>query len=493
VNAPMAISLEVGPNVGEPVRSRIEYAFRVFAAIYGHAVIDGDGSQNAIRCCYGAALPLQAARPTFFIPALYQQTLEDTPRKLLSKFRYAGEDFYLACGRDSSTGRPDWLGEIFLWLSGSHELGIAQRDSVGRIPYSETVFSREGISPRKPRAAQIMAWMENALRRGDTAEALPRAPSPVSDSEHLVVCSHDIDFYHVDWSSAFIRLAKNLVIALLNYRSSSFFIDNLRMMLQLFSGKRTGDYLPALLSAAHECGFESTLFVVARQGHRRDPNYKLEQIAKQLLEAAKQGFRVGLHGSYRSIIEDGTLAEESRRLGDCMGKRPITNRQHWLRFANHQVLFNEIERAGLQADSTLGFSEAAGFRNGACFAFPPYNFAQERPCNFLEVPMVLMDGSVEEEARASGVAPQQLADEVLGESRKYGWGGISVIWHNPIESLSVPREINAVFWNCARQKSQHGEKWLSLEQFLLRCSERYQKAGLLTSAPVGLEEQHTGV
>jgi hypothetical protein len=246
-------------------------------------------------------------------------------------------------------------------------------------------------------------------------------------------------------------------------------------------------------AASREYGFASTLFVVARQGHRRDPNYRLEHIAGELANAVEKGFSVEVHGSYRSVVEDQTLTEEARALSDCVARKPLGNRQHWLRFAEHKVLFGEIERAELAADSTLGFSEAVGFRNGACFAFPPYNFAQERPCNFLEVPMVLMDGALEAEARASGMAPEQLAQEVLGESRKYGWGGVSVLWHNPIEALSVPEEINAVFWKCAKQKEALGEKWVSLEQFLVCCAERYQRAGLLASPLVGVEERHVRI
>jgi hypothetical protein len=309
-----------------------------------------------------------------------------------------------------------------------------------------------------------------------------------------VVCSHDIDFYYADRYSTFVRLVKNLAVAVLHYKSRSFLFDNLKMLFALLGGKRIGDYLPALLQAAGgEYDFGSTLFVVTRQGHRRDPNYRLEQIAGELVNAVEKGFSVEVHGSYRSVIEDQTLAEEERALSDCTGRKPLGNRQHWLRFAEHQVLFDAIERAGLLADSTLGFSEAVGFRNGACFAFPPYNFAQERPCNFLEVPLVLMDGGLEAEARVSGTSPEQLAQEVLGESRKYGWGGVSVLWHNPIEPLSVPEKINDVFWKCAKQKETSGEKWVSLEQFLVCCAERYRRAGLLASPSVRVEERHAGI
>lgn len=482
VNGSRPISLQFSPNVGEPIRSRIDYAFRVFAAIYNHAVVADDEDGAAIRCFYGETPSSPAGQHFFYVPALYRENLFENGRRALAKHRYANEDVYLGFGTDASSGRPDWLGEIFLWLSSSQEISIAERDSAGRIPYSETIFGREGLSPRKPHAALLMAWMENALCNGNTKaeEALPKPPSPVPGVEHLVVCSHDIDFYFADRASSLARLIKNLVVAIVLYKDWSYFADNFKMLLQLLGGKRIGEYLPALLKAADgECDFRSTFFVVTRRAHRRDPNYRLEQIADHLLNAAKEGFTVGVHGSYRSVVEDGTLSEEAQVLSERIGGKLTGTRQHWLRFGEHAVLFGEIERAGLACDSTLGFSEVVGFRNGASFAFPPYDFVREKPHGFLEIPLVLMDGSLEATARGSRTAPQQLAEEVLGESRKRGWGGISVLWHNPIEPISVPAEINRVFWNCAKQQKVVREKWITVEQFLACCLERYQRAGLL--------------
>jgi hypothetical protein len=465
----------------------------VFAAIYNHAVVEGDGGESPIRCFYGESPPSTEGPRLFHIPAMYREGFLHE-KKVPLKRRYAGEDVYLSCGLDPATERPDWLGEIFLWLSCSHEASITARDDVGRVPYSEMIFGRYGLSPRKPYAALLMAWMENALCHGNEQESLPKAPSPVSGVEHLVVCSHDVDFYYAGRYSAVARFVKNLVLAVLNYKSSSFFFDNLRMMIELLGGKRPGEYLPALVKAARgDLDFGSTLFIVTRQGHRRDPDYTLEQITAHLSHAVEKGFSVEVHGSYRSVVEDRTLAEEARALGALIERKPSGNRQHWLRFTEHQVLFDEIERADLLADSTLGISEVVGFRNAACFAFPPYNFAQERPCNFLEVPLVLMDVTLEAEARALHAAPQQIAEEVLRESRRYGWGGISLLWHNPIESISVPKEINAVFWNCAKQQEESREKWVSLEKFLACCAERYQRAGLLASPLVRVEESHAGL
>src|SRR5262249_31185171 len=227
----------------------------------------------------------------------------------------------------------------------------------------------------------------------------------------------------------------------------------------------------------------STFFPVVRRAHRRDPNYSLEAIASPIVIALAKGFSVGLHGSYRSV-EEHRLRSEAALLKERFDNPPVANRQHWLRFASQRALFREVACGGILADSSLGFPETVGFRNGASFAFPPYDFDQERPHRFLEVPLVLMDGGLEAEARRLGASPQEIANEVLTQSRNIGWGGISVLWHNPIEPLSVPREINAAFWRLAADRQSHAETWLTFHEFLKAVLPRYQQAGLLEGVSV---------
>ena len=484
MNSAIPISLQFAPKTSPKIRARISYAFRVFAAIYGHPVVDAENSSLAISCFYGSLPPQNAWSAKFHIPALYCDVEFEKPLHSAAKHRYANEEVYLSFGIEARQHRPDWLGEIFLWLSSSYEAGIRERDVVGRIPYSRTIFKTADISVRKPHAAILMAWMENELRHHPNGEALPTAPSPFPGATHAVISSHDLDFYLANRLSTLARLTKNLVIALMTYRSWSYFVENSRMILQLLHGKRIGDFLPSLIAASAHLDFCSTLFAVSRHGDRRDPDYRLEDIFARLAEAARRGFSVGLHGSYRSVMEDRSLPLEAQVLATHLYAAPIATRQHWLRFRRHADLFNEIERAELLCDSSLGFPDMVGFRNGASFAFPPYDFANERPHGFLEVPLVLMDGSVEAAARTLSANPQQLAEEVLGESRKYGWGGISILWHNPIEPLSIPPEINQVFWNCAKQQKQFGESWMSIDQFFQGCIERYHNAGLLEGVNV---------
>ena len=481
------ICLVFDNEVPQTIRPRISYAFRVYAAIYGHPVVENDSEPmpGTLRIIYGRRSPGMNGSREVRIPWLYRVPPKEREIPSLAHYRFSEEDFYLSHGVDTQSGNPDWLGEIFEWLSSSYEMPITRRDGIGRIPYSEMVFSRNGISPRKPHALLLMAWMENHLRHGNSLEFLPRAPSPLTSSQHFVVCSHDIDFYYSDWGSAFVRLIKNLGISYHPYRSWSYFRSNVKMISDIARGKRVGDYLPQLIEAGKERDFSSTLFVVADRTHRRDPVYGLKQITPRLFEASEAGFRVGLHGSYQSVVTSIELAGEAAMLENATGRKTQGSRQHWLRFDKHEKLFSSVERAQFQFDSSLGFAETVGFRNAACFAFPPYDFANERPHDFLEIPLVLMDGALEAAARMLRKEPQEIADSVLGESRKWGWGGIAALWHNPIEPLQVPAEINRVFWKCVSESRGAEERWLSAEEFLELSLSRYQSAGLLKGVRLG--------
>ena len=476
---PNSVSLEFDDSIDPVVRARIDYAVRVFAAIYGHPIVEPGKDEAEYPLVYVPSGRAASATGQIRVPALYSHIDADVRNsRTATKFDFAGQRFPLFLGMDSVGGSPDWLGEIFLWLSGELELSARQRDEVGRIPFSETPFGKHDFTPRKPYAALLMAWLENVLR-GSEAPDLPKAPSPIVGAEHIVLPSHDIDFHFNGFRSAFVRLSKNLLIAAKIYKDSSFFRDNSRKLAGLLAGERPGDYLFPLLDAVESREFRSTIFPGVRHAHRRDPNYSLENIAAPLSRAIARGFSVGLHGSYRSVMEERSLSTEAAILGERIGKRPRANRQHWLRFQNQRILFREVESAGMLADSSLGFPESVGFRNGACFAYPPYNFERETAHRFLEVPLVLMDGGLEAEARRSGQSAEEIADEVLNESRNAGWGGVSILWHNPVEPISVPRNVNEVFWRCAGERKDAQESWLTFDQFVSAVLPRYQQAGLL--------------
>ncbi len=485
------VRIAFGPEVSARVQARISYAFRVFCAIYGHTV-DNDGGRPAVCVYYGTDAPPDTLHGAIPVPARYAERPASEPAPQTEKYLYAGEWFDLFF-RVDALGRPDWLGEIFEWLSSADEMSLADRDSIGRIPYEKMIFARQGLSPLRPHAMLAMAWLEGYLAYGLTKKKLVKAPSPIDGVHHFVICSHDVDIHWTDawpWPERVKRQMKNLVICALESRSVPLVFFSSGRVVKSALGMRVDDFIPALVKAAKRDGFRSTLFVIANSVHRRDANYRIADLAPFLREAVAAGFDVDLHASYTSIVERADLRSEAELLSVNVQRYPVGNRQHWLRFDQHQKLFAEIEHARLAYDSTLGFSSEVGFRNGACFAFPPYDFVREEPCNFLEIPLAIMDRALVHASRNSDRSYADLTDAVLNESRRFGWGGIAMLWHNPVEDVYVPREVNQILWDRIHEKKSHREEWVSASGFLGACLTRYHNAGLLTNVELHAQSAH---
>src|SRR5262249_40857912 len=111
------------------------------------------------------------------------------------------------------SAEPDWLAEIFEWTSCAHEYSVSRRDSVGRVPYEESVFARYSLDERTPYAAVAMWFLQHAI-----CQLFPRASesarTPVPGLRNAIICSHDVDFISLSYLSTLYRLAKNSLIAL---------------------------------------------------------------------------------------------------------------------------------------------------------------------------------------------------------------------------------------------------------------------------------------
>src|SRR5215471_4648115 len=116
---PNSLSLEFDDSVVPVVRARIDYTIRIFAAIYGHPVVEPGKDEAEFRFVYGPPCRIASANEQVQVPALYNHIDADVrSSKAPAKFDFGGQQFPLFLGMDSDTGSPDWLGEIFLWLSG---------------------------------------------------------------------------------------------------------------------------------------------------------------------------------------------------------------------------------------------------------------------------------------------------------------------------------------------------------------------------------------
>jgi len=434
MSASHTISLVFGDDVAPTVRRRLAYALGVFAAVKGAAVTD----EAEVRLCYGA--PAERAGDVA-VAAHYRPRPPSAPAPAPSTTRVTapeGGTVRVPVFHSGERG-VDWLAELFEWLSAADERAVSERDDVGRVPYAASLHGRLDIDPEVPYAAVAVVELDRLIAR--TAGGLWTAgcPSPWADTSLGVAATHDIDFLPDHPGAVCSRWARNVAVGALREQSAATTFRAAFSATRPLAGRPwLGDALPRFRAEERERGVDSTWSVVCRSGHRRDPTYRLEshRTRDALQWLASTDAEIAVHGSYTSLVEPGRLLDEYDRLR-AFGHDPVGGRQHWLRYAGDD-LFRELTRAGAHYDATAGFPAAVGYRNGACFPFPPYDFERERPFPLLEVPLALMDVGLASCELPGGWLERSRG--VLRQASRWTWGGVSVLWHDTAVSGALHPE-----------------------------------------------------
>ena len=474
----MRICLEFLPEQGNIQRTRLQYAFSLFCAIYGHQNVAIDEANSAdVRITYSSEIRNPNTKPALRLSNLYQPRSIHEPAPPPKKFDRDFESTVLLYSPIPGS-EPDWLGEIFEWVSCADEYSIQTRDPMGRVDFRDSYAGRHHLDVGIPYAAVAMRFLHEALCK--CIVGYPLDPEfGIAGGTHFVINTHDVDILPVGYFRSLQRLGKYALISLLVFKSAkNAAVQAGKALAMALGGSNPLDQTSKLVRTELQNGVGASYFFIARHAHRRDANYRIndKEVTELMQSIELQGMEIALHGSYTSLDHPGGVASEFRLLRE-QKFQPRGNRQHWLRFTLDRLI-PAIEQAGAQYDTSLGW-DCMGFRAGACFAFPPYNFACERAATFLEIPLAIM-----EQGLVTGGRPEKYwfddVARILFNSRRYGWGGISLLWHpTAFGAGQLPREIERIFWKLIEHKQVWNDTWTSGVDFVRAISERYIKAGLL--------------
>lgn len=456
-------------------RRRIDYAFRCFCAIYGHTPIPKADSGSAdIWIGYSNRSKAQKGVVVTPLPNLYLPRPANVPAPTPELIRLNGSALELIHG--SLHGNADWLAEVFEWLSCADEYSVTERDAVGRVPFRNTLIGRKSLDPLVPRAAVAMQHLEQSLMQAVGQSDRPQ--SQANGKARCIVNTHDVDFLSTSRSGTSFRLAKNCLISFVNRSPALAFTQAIYALRTAFGG--TAPFVSPQSLADYEIrrGVTASYYFLVTHSHRRDGNYAMTdpEVLRLMEYLQNAGMEVGVHNSYTCMDEPDGMAKEYRILSE-LGFRTHGGRQHWLRLSIGRLI-EAIERAHARYDASLGWTDQPGFRAGACFAFPPYDFRNERPADFLELPLVITDSAL---AAAGNLADAtQVVGQILKNSCSFH-GGFSILWHPAaFGGAQLPAWVGNAFWSTMEISTQQGDAWRSAENFLDQAHEQYVTAGLLS-------------
>ncbi|MDD1653321.1 MAG: polysaccharide deacetylase family protein [Methanomicrobiales archaeon] len=183
----------------------------------------------------------------------------------------------------------------------------------------------------------------------------------------------------------------------------------------------------AIMDLEEEYGGTSSFYFMATE---RDPfrfRYHIEDLAADLGEIRDRGWEVGVHGGYHSYTDGDAIREEKRRLEAVLQGQVHGYRNHFLRIQVPET-WACLEEAGFRYDTTLGYPDTPGFRNGMCHPFRPVDLRTGKELGLLEIPLTMMDQSQE-----LSVPPDLWERLVTLMDRVAALRGVlTVLFHTPI-------------------------------------------------------------
>ena len=244
------------------------------------------------------------------------------------------------------------------------------------------------------------------------------------EGNNFAVClTHDIDAVYIpNWSIMF--SATKLLLT--QHQIKSVF----KMLFNKINKKWNPWWnFKDIMSLEEKYGAKSSFYFLTLDKEDLDFNFKIEDLECEIGDIVDNGWEVGLHGGHNVYNNLDEIKKEKERLEGVLGKKVIGYRNHYLRFKVPDT-WELLSKAGFGYDTTFGYADMVGFRNGMCHPFKPFNLNTNKDIDILEIPLTIMDYTLfsnymEQNMEGAWEIIKLLIDTV----EKYN-GIITILWHN---------------------------------------------------------------
>jgi len=326
----------------------------------------------------------------------------------------------------------DIFASAFFLLSRWEEAVIETRDIHNRFPDTLNSMQRFGLQYR-PIVNEYVELLRNVLTKSGI--------SGFKINQFQLQLSCDVDYF-LSYPS-FGRFVKRLGGSLLKRHSFSEFFNSIREYIGIkFLGKQDPyDTFNRLMDFAETKNTTVQFNFIPGKIGEADADYNIDNkhVKAKIAQIVKRGHHVGIHGSYDSYENPAQFSRELQRLKK-IHPNISSGRQHFLRF-DVPLTWRIWDENNLQSDSTLGFSNDAGFRCGVCKPYKVFDIYERTTLNLLETPLIWMDTAM----RNNRFTPnEQIAifNKVFFAVQKYK-GTFAILIHN--NSLQfVPEQLKNI-------------------------------------------------
>lgn len=241
------------------------------------------------------------------------------------------------------------------------------------------------------------------------------------ENHRFAAClTHDVDSIYPSWKYAFFTAAK---FALKSRPQES--LGRLVGKTRKDNSQNPYWNFKRILELEGRYGARSSFYFKATS---KDPVgwiYNVEDLRDEIGYLTDIGWEVGLHGGFYSYNNPKELKREKETLENALGKEVIGIRMHCLRFDVPDT-WRLLADLGFKYDTTFGYPDMPGFRNGMCHPFKPFDLCKEKEVDILEIPLTVMDGSLFKMPLDEAWAIIKGLIEITEKNK----GVITILWHN---------------------------------------------------------------
>jgi hypothetical protein len=184
----------------------------------------------------------------------------------------------------------------------------------------------------------------------------------------------------------------------------------------------------------------SFYFLANQTTEDSDYDFQSPLLREEMLRLSKEGCEVGLHTSFYSFANQNKIASEKALLEEALGGEVVGVTQHYVRCKIPET-WRYLETAGIIYDASFGYAQEVGFRSGTCLPFRLRDFKSKRTLSLLEIPFVVMDGTLFQKRylNLSFGEALEICKELIDVTHRYN-GCFTIQWHS-----SLDREMER-FW-----------------------------------------------
>lgn len=310
----------------------------------------------------------------------------------------------------------DIIASACYFLSGWNEYVNTGKDQYGRVAYDQSIISRLDII-RLPVVNYYFDILHHALLkvRGSIKRNI------WGQYNFGVALTHDIDTCRSAWiEGSYSELKKKR------------FWSIPKLIIKRVAGKDDWSNFELISRIDKQYGDSSSFYFLSQKGGSggwKNADYDIHNkgIQKEILKLAGAGHEIGVHGSFGTYIDASGLTRDIA----AVNVKPIEgNRFHFLMFDACKTV-KVLEECEIKYDTSLGFAEQPGFRRGTCFPFFLYDFEEDRTTNIIEIPLIVMDGTLGF-SKYMGLTQEKSLETVkpiINEIIKFN-GVFTLLWHN---------------------------------------------------------------